>query len=160
MAIALVIGALVVIMLVGRAGARLHRDRSRRSREQRVSEVRLGGGDRHGADEERALTGRLLTGHLSRDGYRDAMARLAAGDDSDDDDVAMLLWRARLGPAGDDGPRDLLDRLAATLHGVLPGVVCTAAVLASTGADADELMRTLSLTRVQARTIIDAVTTS
>ncbi|MBE1494014.1 hypothetical protein H4696_001114 [Amycolatopsis lexingtonensis] len=152
MVIGLVIGIVVLVLLVGRV---VHR---RRAQDSGPGVPPLA--DAHAVDQERALTARLLSGQLAQDGYRDAMARLAAGDRdrAGDDDVALLLWRARLGPAGDDGARDLLDRLGATLPGVLPGVLCTAAVLASTGAGTDELMRTLHLSRVQARTVIDAVT--
>ncbi|MGW5718691.1 hypothetical protein ACWEVP_21145 [Amycolatopsis sp. NPDC003865] len=148
MAIGLVIGILVLVLLAARLVAGRRHTMAPRP------------GDPHAAEEERELTARLFGGQLDRDGYREAMARLAAADDDGADDVAMLLWRARLGPAGDDGPRDLLDRLGATLPDVLPGVVCTAAVLASTGAGAEELMRTLHLTRVQARTVIDVVSAS
>ncbi|MBE1495756.1 hypothetical protein H4696_002856 [Amycolatopsis lexingtonensis] len=149
MAIGLVAGVLVLFLLAWRL-VRAHRR----------APVETSGDEPGAADRERLLTARLLDGQLAQDGYREAMARLAAGGSGPDDDVAMLLWRDRLGPAGDNGPRDLLDRLGTTLPGVLPGVLCTAAVLASTGSGADELVRTLHLTRVQARTVIDAVTTS
>lgn len=131
----------------------------RRSGAPAAARPRSGATDSPSAEDERALTARLLTGELTGCGYRAAMARLAEADDRHDENLAMLLWRARLGPAGDDGPHDLLDRLGATLPGVPPGVLCSAAVLASTGADADDLIDTLPLTRVQARTVIEAVTT-
>ncbi|WIX98332.1 hypothetical protein QRX60_30215 [Amycolatopsis mongoliensis] len=154
MVIALVLGLLVLVPLAGWAVSRRWRSGAARAARPHFDTTGW-----PAAEEERALTARVLAGELTRSSYRDAMARLAEADGHHDEDVAMLLWRARLGPAGDDGPRDLLDRLGTTLPGVLPGILCSAAVLASTGAGVDDLMRTFPLTRVQARTVIDAVTT-
>ncbi|MBE1496360.1 hypothetical protein H4696_003460 [Amycolatopsis lexingtonensis] len=159
MAITLLAGILVLVLLVAHFSPSPRRGWWRRSGEPNSSGSHSGGAGRQAVALERELTARLLTGELTQAGYRDAMARLADDECVRGDDVAMLLWRARLGPAGDDGPADLLDRLGVTLPGVRPGVLCSAAVLASTGAGADELMETLHLTRVQARTVIAAVTT-
>ena len=104
----------------------------RRSAKSDAARPHLGSTASGAENEEREMITRLRTGELTRDRYLEAMARLAVAEDDRADDLALLLWRARLGPAGDDGPRDLLARLAATLPTVLPGVLCTAAVLAST----------------------------
>ncbi|MEU5261953.1 hypothetical protein [Amycolatopsis sp. NPDC021455] len=159
MAIALLAGIFMLVMLLAHFSPTPRRGWWQRSEEPRAQGTDSLGVGRQAIARERESTARLLSGELTQAGYRDAMARLADDECDSGDDVAMLLWRARLGPAGDDGPADLLDRLGATLPGILPGVLCSAAVLASSGAGADELMDTLHLTRVQARTVIDAVTT-
>ncbi|WIY00513.1 hypothetical protein QRX60_41720 [Amycolatopsis mongoliensis] len=154
MTIVLLLGLVVVVAVLELVPARKLRRRSAPAGFPGAARRRRPADDDREA-RERALASGVLAGKTDPADYREAMAALAADDSPGSGDVAMLVWLERTPPEGD--PRDLLRRLGTALPGIPSTTVCSAVALARSGAKTDELIRTLHLTRVQARTIISAV---
>jgi hypothetical protein len=107
---------------------------------------------------EQWIVDRMLAGALPAAVYRSAMEQLAAATDDDPIVVDAVVWPAGRTSHADKELRRRLDRLALWLPDVPAPTARAAFALWCSGADADELVRLLPLTRFQASTIVVAGT--
>jgi hypothetical protein len=115
--------------------------------------ARLSGYATDAESRELSCVDRLLAGTASQTEYTDEMAALAAAGPAAAVDVVALVWCAGRKATAVEELRQLLGRMTVALPELPVGTVRSALALVRAGADVEELIRVLRLTRVQARTI-------